>query len=106
VSWYRLKNAAGEIRFAASLDGEDTAKWTPLAIDRCPEPYETVADDGTISADATEEADINADAQLGRMRRLALMRFTVRTAKSQLIDDMLAVGVITQAQAVKLKARL
>lgn len=106
MSWYRLKNAAGEIRYAAGLEGEDTGVWTPLAIARCPEPYETVADDGTITANPTERTDLDADGQLGRMARLQAFRFTVRTAKSQMIDDMLAVGAVTQAQATKLKARI
>jgi hypothetical protein len=106
VSWYRLKNAAGEIRYAASLDGEDTQAWVPLALARCPEPYETVADDGTITADAALEAAIEDDGRIGRLTKRAMFWLAVRTAKSQLIDDLAATGVVTQVQAAKLRARL
>jgi hypothetical protein len=51
VSWNKITNVTtGEVQYVASLDGVDLDGWTALAIaeDRCPEPHEEVAEDGTL----------------------------------------------------------
>lgn len=106
MSWYRLRSGKGEVRYAASLDGEDTALWTPLAITRCPEPFETVADDGTISTDATLKNELEDETRIDRLTKRAMLLWAIRTAKSQMIDDLQAVGVVTAAKATQLRGLL
>jgi hypothetical protein len=104
MAWYRLKNAKGEIRYAAGLGGEDLTIWAALEIARCPEPWETVADDGTIIADLGVKAQQDSEAALNRMTAPDRFDLAVATAKQQVIDDMIAAGVISATAATAMKS--
>lgn len=109
MAWVRLKhNTTGEIRYAASTDGEDLAVWTavPVVGDRCPEAFESVDDTGAIILDSAAQTVIVEEGQLNRLTRRQLFRLAVRRAKADLIDDLQAENIITANQANRLRNRL
>lgn len=104
MGWYRLKSAAGEDQYVFGLTGQNTTGCKVTALARCPEPWETVADDGTITADLALKAEQENAAALARMSETERFDLAVQTARAQVLDDLAAEGVITEEAATQMKA--
>lgn len=85
MAWVKLTHRdTGEVQYASSLSGVGK-EWivVPITEDRCPGPFESVADDGTIVFDQ-DDADAAAEAQrLSGLSRVELMAEIV----AQLTDE-------------------
>lgn len=104
MAWHRLKHkTSGEVQVVADLAGIDVSEWdaVPLAQDRPPTEFESVGEDGSFVMDEVRQTDTEREAAAAAMTRRQAMRAT----KIELIDDLLAEGVLTAAIAKRLKAR-
>ncbi len=109
MAWHRLRHkGTGAVQVVASLDGIDAARFdvVPIAANRAPDEFQTVNDDGSMTTDTARKSDAQDEAAFRDLTPRQLFRRAVRRAKSELIDDMMAEGMIGAAMATKLRARL
>lgn len=102
MAWYCIRSASGD-RYVGNLSGEKTTGCSVITLTRCPEPWEAVASDGTITADTAKKAALEATAALNQLSRTDLFDLAMQTARSKLIDDMANAGVITVEEAASLQ---